>query len=53
MKTFQLKCDLCDCIAQYDGATKLGGVWAYMCQHCFDIYGMGLGLGKGQKLRVK
>ena len=35
--------------AEYDGQTKLGH-WGYMCQHHFDQYGVGLGLGLGQKL---
>lgn len=36
--------------AQYDAKTKLG-VWAYMCENCFKIHGVGLGLGKGQKFK--
>jgi len=34
--------------AAYDGKTKKGP-WAYMCQECFEIYGVGLGLGKGHR----
>jgi hypothetical protein len=41
--------------AEYDGATrKFGsgtGQWAYMCEEHFDLYGYGLGTGKGQKLK--
>ena len=36
--------------AKYDGKTKLRGIWAYMCQACFDELGIGLGVGKGQEL---
>ena len=35
--------------AHYDGKTKMGP-WAYMCEEHFKQYGVGLGLGKGQKL---
>ena len=43
-------CDFCKTNeAKYDGRTTLGP-WAYMCQSCFRIYGVGLGLGKGQRL---
>ncbi|HEU5118377.1 MAG TPA: hypothetical protein VFT74_17320 [Isosphaeraceae bacterium] len=35
--------------ARYDGRT-IFGPWAYMCQRHFDTYGVGLGLGKGQRL---
>lgn len=43
------KCDFCEKIARYDGRTK-NGQWAYMCEGCFAICGVGLGLGKGQEL---
>ena len=43
------KCDFCSKKAQYDGRTKQGP-WAYMCASCFKELGVGLGLGKGQKL---
>lgn len=39
-------------IAFYDGKTKYGG-WAYMCQYHYQENGIGLGLGKGQKLIYK
>ncbi|MBU2346567.1 MAG: hypothetical protein KJ888_20445 [Gammaproteobacteria bacterium] len=33
-----------------DGKTSIGsGPWALMCARCFEIYGTGLGTGKGQK----
>lgn len=38
--------------AAYDGKTQLGP-WANMCQACFDQYGTGLGVGRGQKLVLK
>jgi len=44
------KCDFCGRIARYDGRTKHHGCWAYMCEGCFAIRGIGLGLGKGQEL---
>lgn len=44
------KCDFCGKEAEYDGKTKFGP-WAYMCQQCFARYGIGLGLGRGQKLK--
>lgn len=34
-----------------DGRTRLislGSTWAMMCQECFDRWGVGLGVGKGQ-----
>jgi len=44
-------CDLCrQKEAVIDGKTTLGGSWAYMCFQCFEKYGVGLGLGKGQEL---
>lgn len=44
-------CDLCkNKEAHFDGKTTFGP-WAYMCQQCFTRYGIGLGLGKGQKLK--
>jgi hypothetical protein len=35
--------------AGYDGATRLGA-WAFMCDGCFTAYGVGLGVGRGQRL---
>lgn len=49
-------CDVCRAhgitrAARYDAKTR-AGVWASLCQECFDRYGGGLGVGKGQKLFV-
>jgi len=38
--------------AEYDGKTVMGP-WAYMCQPCFEHYGVGLGMGRGQRLMVR
>lgn len=35
--------------AAYDGKTN-SGPWAYMCETCFYIHGVGLGTGRGQRL---
>lgn len=35
--------------AVYDGATTYGS-WAYMCERHYGKFGMGLGLGRGQRL---
>ena len=46
-----MRCNLCReiCSNYYiDGKTKIGP-WAYMCLSCFKKYGVGLGVGKGQK----
>lgn len=37
--------------ANYDGKTTLGP-WANMCERHFKAYGVGLGLGRGQRLVV-
>jgi len=34
-----------------DGKT-LDGAWAIMCPHCFKVYGVGLGVGKGQEYLI-
>jgi hypothetical protein len=49
-------CDLCSeagltTQAEYDAKTTMGP-WANLCQEHFDDYGVGLGLGRGQKLIV-
>jgi hypothetical protein len=44
------KCDFCEKQAHYDGRTNQKGIWAYMCEDHFRQYGVGLGLGKGQRL---
>lgn len=36
--------------ATVDGKTRQGP-WAYMCEECFARYGVGLGQGRGQRLR--
>lgn len=44
------KCDICHgATAYYDGKTRFGA-WANMCPDCFGVVGMGLGLGRGQRL---
>ena len=35
--------------AKYDGKT-IYGAWAYMCEHHYDLLGIGLGTGRGHKL---
>lgn len=46
------QCNFCPELAEYDGATTLGH-WAYMCRRHFDSVGIGIGIGKGQKLVKK
>ena len=54
------ECDLCkdsDIFttpedAQYDGRTR-SGIWAFMCARHFETDGIGLGLGKGQRLIIE
>jgi hypothetical protein len=46
------RCDLCQSEARYDGRTVLGP-WANMCYGHFKSHGVGVGLGKGQKLVKK
>jgi hypothetical protein len=29
-----------------------GRGWAYLCQNCFGAYGVGLGVGRGQRLII-
>ena len=50
-------CDFCKRIgrstpAAYDGATRFGP-WAFMCLYHFNSFGVGLGLGRGQRLLVE
>ena len=47
-------CDFCkeysmDNPATIDGKTTFGS-WANMCDHHYKLYGVGLGLGVGQRL---
>jgi len=37
--------------AAYDGKTD-GGPWAYMCERHFQTHGTGLGIGRGQRLKL-
>lgn len=46
------KCDFCDKQAKFDAKTKFGP-WAYMCDHHFQINGIGLGTGLGQRLKLE
>lgn len=43
-------CDMCKKRdTAYDAKTKMG-CWASLCPQCYEIYGIGLGTGKGQQL---
>ena len=49
--SLRLPCDFCKTVAEYDARSDIfGGRWAYMCKKHFIMYGVGLGLGKGQKI---
>ena len=53
--TLPTTCDLCKGKLKkefIDGRTTFGP-WAIMCKKCFQISGVGLGLGKGQKYSIK
>lgn len=39
--------------ARYDGRTKLGSSWANMCEPCMHALGVGLGVGRGQRLILR
>lgn len=50
-------CDVCALMgkripASVDGRTRWGSSWAYMCEPHFEIHGVGLGLGRGQRLWI-
>jgi hypothetical protein len=45
-------CDFCGAEAVVDGRTTYGS-WAYMCPTHFYLFGVGLGLGRGQFLLVE
>ena len=51
-------CDICQSTsgkqveAHYDAKMVLGP-WAYMCEHHFQVEGIGLGTGRGQRLVLK
>jgi len=55
VELFEHGCDYCKLLthtlkaAVVDGKTK-DGPWAYMCEEHFRDFGVGLGLGKGQRL---
>jgi len=42
-------CDICGDTASYDAKTT-HGPWGYLCSDHFVEYGIGLGLGLGQRL---
>lgn len=42
-------CDFCGSTAHFDGKT-VHGPWAYMCTDDFFRFGVGLGMGRGQRL---
>ena len=51
-----IRCDLCGCDLKeatcfYDFCT-VQGPWALGCEKCFARYGVGLGIGKGQKYSI-
>lgn len=46
------QCDFCTKSGTYDART-FDGRWAFMCQAHFEEHGIGLGLGKGQRLVLK
>lgn len=50
-------CDLCGVAgknvpASVDGRLRGRASWAYMCELHFETHGVGLGLGKGQRLLI-
>jgi hypothetical protein len=42
-------CNICKAPAKYDAKTT-NGPWAYLCEDHYQVYGVGLGTGFGQKL---
>ncbi|AOE44856.1 hypothetical protein BI084_gp44 [Gordonia phage Terapin] len=46
------KCAFCGIPAVYD-AKSTTGPWGFMCQKHFEKHGIQLGLGWGQRLRVR
>jgi len=53
--TTPVKCDCCTREPRkffVDGKTRFGP-WMIMCDECFSQFGVGLGLGKGQKYDAK
>jgi hypothetical protein len=49
--TVRPACDFCGAAATVDGATRMGP-WAYMCASHFEQYGVGLGMGVGQRIVI-
>jgi len=50
-----MNCDICHCEIKteyVDGKTFMGP-WANMCLTCWHNNGVGLGLGKGQRYKLK
>ncbi len=47
-------CSFCDPTkpAKYDGKTTMGP-WAYLCEFHYNVFGIGLGMGRGQKLELE
>lgn len=43
------RCDICGNEAHYDARTNIG-CWMYLCEDCHKVLGVGLGMGRGQKL---
>ena len=44
------KCDICGNLILnefVDGKTRMGP-WGILCLNCYNLHGMGLGIGKGQ-----
>lgn len=47
-------CDLHpDRKAEYDFSAPGMGCWMYGCRQCFQVHGVGLGVGKGQRLGLR
>ena len=46
------ECSLCIGEAHYDGKTLMGP-WGYLCDRCFNDWGVGLGPSRGQRLVLR
>lgn len=48
---------VCDIVPEhgdaYADAKTTQGSWGYLCRDCFDHMGVGLGLGRGQRLELR